>query len=140
MLCEKCKINEANVHISKNINGRETELHLCESCARESGELLSVNQFLGSFFESVMPLRVRRVAYLNSGKRDGDKYAGCEDCTDDLPLNKPEDMVPPLPAREDQQIAGLRAQMREAVEKEEFEKAAELRDEIRKLEEDKQGE
>ena len=40
MLCEKCKKNEANVHISKNINGKTTDLHLCEGCARESGEFL----------------------------------------------------------------------------------------------------
>lgn len=140
MLCEKCKTNEANVHISKNINGRETELHLCESCARESGELLSVNQFLGSFFESVMPLRVRRVAYMPSGQPDNSKYAGCEDCAEDLPSNKLEDMAPPLPGKEDQKLAALRAQMRDAVENEEFEKAAEIRDEIKKLEEDIQGE
>jgi protein arginine kinase activator len=132
-------MNEANVHISKNINGRETELHLCDSCARDSGELLSVNRFLGSFIESVMPLRVRRVAYMPPGTQGGSKYAGCEDCVEDLPAYKHGDMAPPLPDKEETKLADLKSQMKQAVEKEEFERAARLRDEIKRLE-GKQGE
>jgi protein arginine kinase activator len=134
MLCEKCKKNEANVHISKNINGRTTDLHLCESCARESGELLSMNQFLGNFFESVMPLRVRRVAYMPDGSPSDNKYAGCEDCVEDLPAYKPEGMMPPIKNGGDTKLEELKERLKAAVEKEEFERAAELRDEIKKLE------
>jgi protein arginine kinase activator len=139
MLCEKCRKNEANVHISKNINGRATELHLCEACARESGELLSMNQFLGNFFESVMPLRVRRIAYMPASAPGDNKYAGCEDCVEDLPAYKPEGMTPGIPGGGAIKLAELKAQLGEAVAKEEFERAAELRDEIKKLE-GKQGE
>ncbi len=135
MLCEKCRVNEANVHISKNINGRATELHLCESCARESGELLSMNQFLGNFFESVMPLRVRRVAYMPDGSPSDNKYAGCEDCVEDIPAYKPEGRMPPVRNSGGEKLAELKDRLKAAVEKEEFERAAVLRDEIRKLEE-----
>ena len=135
MLCEKCKKKEANVHISKNINGRATELHLCEACARESGELLSMNQFLGNFFESVMPVRVRRAAHMPAGIPEDNQYAGCEDCMEDLPAyNKPEEMKPPAVKEERLQLEKLKNELAKAVQKEEFERAATLRDEIRKLE------
>ncbi|OFI06926.1 UvrB/uvrC motif protein [Clostridium acetireducens DSM 10703] len=34
MLCEFCKKNEANVHITKVINGVKKELRLCDKCAK----------------------------------------------------------------------------------------------------------
>lgn len=37
MLCERCKKNEANVHIAKIINGVKQESNLCEKCAKEMG-------------------------------------------------------------------------------------------------------
>ncbi len=39
MLCQECRRNEANIHIVKNINGKQSELNLCESCARKKDEL-----------------------------------------------------------------------------------------------------
>ena len=33
MLCEKCKKNEAQVHYTENINGKETSMSLCHECA-----------------------------------------------------------------------------------------------------------
>jgi protein arginine kinase activator len=135
MLCERCKKNEANVHISKNINGKATELHLCESCARESGELISMNQFFGSFFESVLPTRVRRVAFMPVSTPAENKYAGCEDCMEDLPAyNPPAGGIAPIQKGDDARLTELRAQLKDAVQKEEFERAAEIRDEIKKLE------
>ena len=135
MLCERCKKNEANVHISKNINGKATELHLCEGCARESGELISMNRFFGSFFESVLPMRVRRVAYMPVNSPAVNKYAGCEDCVEDLPAYNPPDAgIAPILKNEDDKLTELRARLKEAVNKEEFERAAEIRDEIKKLE------
>ena len=37
MLCDICGKNEATVHLTEIINGKVTELHLCEECAREKG-------------------------------------------------------------------------------------------------------
>jgi len=39
MLCQECRRNEANIHIIKNIDGEQTELNLCEHCARKMDEL-----------------------------------------------------------------------------------------------------
>ena len=92
-----------------------------------------MNQFLGNFFESVMPLRVRRVAYMPDGSPSDNKYAGCEDCVEDFPAYKPEGMIPPVINSGDEKLAELKNRLKAAVEKEEFEQAAELRDEIKNL-------
>lgn len=39
MLCQECRRNEANIHIVKYVNGKQTELNLCEECARKKEEL-----------------------------------------------------------------------------------------------------
>jgi len=37
MLCQKCKIRPATVHITKIVNGKKTTIHLCNQCAAEEG-------------------------------------------------------------------------------------------------------
>lgn len=37
MLCECCQQNEATIHLTQMVNSQPRELHLCESCAEESG-------------------------------------------------------------------------------------------------------
>ncbi len=37
MLCDKCKKNEATTYYKSNINGQITEQHLCSECAKEAG-------------------------------------------------------------------------------------------------------
>lgn len=39
MLCQECRRNEANIHIIKNMDGKQSELNLCEQCARKKEEL-----------------------------------------------------------------------------------------------------
>lgn len=39
MLCQQCRNNEANIHIIKSVDGRQTEEFLCEQCARQKEEL-----------------------------------------------------------------------------------------------------
>ena len=73
MLCQNCNKREANVHITKIINGVKTEMHLCDECARkqeEKGEMpfslgmpLSFQNILEGFFElpGVSEHRVEKV-------------------------------------------------------------------------------
>lgn len=49
MLCDKCKKNEANVHITKMVNNDKTVLNLCEACAREYQEEFGFTQSSFSF-------------------------------------------------------------------------------------------
>jgi len=37
MLCQKCKVRPASVHITKILNGKKVERHLCGQCAAEEG-------------------------------------------------------------------------------------------------------
>ncbi len=39
MLCHGCRTNEANIHIIKSVDGKQTEEFLCEQCARQKEEL-----------------------------------------------------------------------------------------------------
>jgi len=39
MLCQACGKNSASVHVTQIVNGKKTEVYLCESCAREKGEI-----------------------------------------------------------------------------------------------------
>jgi len=39
MPCQKCKIRPASVHITKIVNGKKVERHLCQQCAAEEGFL-----------------------------------------------------------------------------------------------------
>ena len=39
MLCQVCNKREANVHVTKIINGVKTELHLCEECASKNSDM-----------------------------------------------------------------------------------------------------
>jgi hypothetical protein len=58
MLCQKCKVRPAQVHITKIVNGKKVERHLCGQCAVEEGfvpggqglESFGLNEFPG-FFE-----------------------------------------------------------------------------------------
>ena len=126
MLCERCGKNEANVHITKNINGRVSEMNLCSECADASGERISFDGMMRDFFSSVMPARARRFDYRTHQMLD--KYSGCEDCLEDsCPELKQTD------SKEDM-IAEKKLELKAAVMEERYEEAAKLRDEIKALE------
>lgn len=40
MQCQECGKKPATLHFTKIVNGEKTEFHICESCAREKGELI----------------------------------------------------------------------------------------------------
>lgn len=80
MLCEKCGKNTASVHVTKIINGKKTEMYLCESCAGEKGEL-------GFSFEGKFPLHqffssLMGFPGVGSGKVASTGYSGlqCPGC------------------------------------------------------------
>lgn len=49
MLCDNCKKNQANVHITKIINNDKTVLNLCEECAQEYQKQMGFGQPAFSF-------------------------------------------------------------------------------------------
>lgn len=40
MLCQECGKRPATLHFTKIVNGEKTEFHICETCAREKGEMI----------------------------------------------------------------------------------------------------
>lgn len=57
MICQHCGQRHAQVHVTKMINGVKAEMHWCETCAMEKGELpqmgigFSLHQLLSGFLE-----------------------------------------------------------------------------------------
>ncbi len=165
MLCQECRQNEANIHIVKNVNGKQSELNLCESCARKKDEL-------DFTFEPQFSLHKLFSSMLNQGlygKReemlaDDKKCASCSltfaqfgqvgrlGCSECVPAF--EDKLKPLlkrihggsshtgkvpeKARERvnilRELDQLKDELQAKVQSEEFEKAAQLRDRIREIE------
>ena len=147
MKCQKCGKNEVNFHYSSNINGCVTETHLCSQCAAESGYDIEQMFEMGNVFESMLPVRGNLSGFIPMAipmiganslfpftrtPRRGMIGQG-EQCTcgcGQKVINNSNVEVDEIMSLRRQ----LNAEMREAVEKEEFEKAAELRDKIKALE------
>ena len=155
MLCEKCGVNPAAVTFTKVINGKKTITKLCGACAQENNIYPSFSMDMGfsnlfsSFFnenatsesDEACPLcATTRSQFLSSGK------PGCPKCytvfqssmqpllqkihSTTVHTGKISGTTPPSCNKLD----SLKAQLKEAIEKEEYEKAAHIRDEIRELE------
>lgn len=154
MLCEICNENEANVHIKQVIDGVARELHVCEECAAESNLAgstpSSLTDFLFGSEQNIEPLDTRRDKKCPSchmRRSDFKKLSrlGCSVCyetfMEDLtPLivavhraNRHVGKVPPY-SKVNARIVKLQGLLENAVGSQDFEKAAELRDEIRLLE------
>lgn len=43
MICQECNQRPATLHFTNYSNGEKSELHLCEICAQEKGELFMMN-------------------------------------------------------------------------------------------------
>ncbi len=157
MLCDDCKRNEASYHEVREINGYRTDVHLCSSCAKKRGVK---NDF--SLFDSLLsgfsldafssPQKITSSVCSKCGHTLENYYStgllGCKDCYDEFasyilpslrntqakvmhagkkPGSKP--IVTKNP-----EYDKLKAQLAKFVEEEEYEKAAEIQEKIRKME------
>ena len=155
MKCENCGKNEVTFVYQSNINGQVEEKHLCAGCAEKLGYTQRVAaqhqrmmQGFNSFFSggvledffSPMPSLLNRRGWLLEDPFD--------DFCADMPALGPARQETPgeekrddLVDREEQgrfarmrQMNALRMEMKKAVRQEDFERAAQLRDQIRALE------
>lgn len=160
MLCDECGKNPATVHLTKIINGKVTEFHLCEDCAKQSKEFessFSIHNFLTGLLDNTYesPLKVD---YITATKCDrcGMTYGkfkqtgrfGCSHCYKSF-KEKLENLYKNIHGHGEhmgkvpkkaggtikirKEIERLKKQLDNAVKKEEFEIAAKLRDEIKEL-------
>ncbi|MDO9465256.1 MAG: UvrB/UvrC motif-containing protein [bacterium] len=160
MLCQICNEQEATVHYTEIISNKVAELHLCEDCARQkeiidqSGNFSMADLvkgfagFVGTK-DGEENLKCDNCGLIFSDFRKTGRF-GCSRCykafqTELEPLIKRihgstkhvGSVVPPKHAKEVQalsKIEKLKIKMEGAIQQEAFERAAEIRDQIRKLE------
>ncbi|MCL2513316.1 MAG: UvrB/UvrC motif-containing protein [Oscillospiraceae bacterium] len=161
MICQHCGKNEATTHIRKIVNGETALYHLCGPCAGAlgykdvfSGFGLDLSKMFGSFLSDGQkggPAATARCEKCGSSFEDIMKSGkiGCADCYS-LHYNK---LLPSLQRihgktvhegkvsagageeiKNERRITDLKALLSKAVEEQNFEHAAKLRDEIRSLE------
>ena len=138
MRCEHCGKNEATFYYKSNINGRVTEQHLCRDCARELGYTESfrpMSLFRDDFFtrpfgmlESMMSGLGTRMLTEFPMQEDIVRAAAEPRQQEDLLGNEDRGKLTQQRHRN-----ALQAQLKDAVEREDFETAIKLRDEIRQL-------
>jgi len=160
MLCQKCQKRVANIQVTQIINNNKHVIYLCQQCAREEGKVLMGSPLsVNDFFSGMMGIPVRPslseqqlvcdkcgMSYEEFKKRG---KLGCENCYNVygeklMPILKrlhgnvqyhgklPKKVSENVKASKE--IADLKEQLNNAVEVEEYEKAAELRDKIKVLE------
>ncbi|MCA1066439.1 UvrB/UvrC motif-containing protein [Rossellomorea sp. AcN35-11] len=171
MICQECNERPATLHFTKVVNGEKTEVHLCEQCAQDKGEMFmfdsspgfSVNNLLAGLlniapaFKQAKETEIPKTEVLQCQKCKMTIHQfinvgrfGCAHCyetfKDELtPLLKrvhsgnvehhgkvPERMGEAIHVKK--KIQQLKSELQTMIEDEEFEKAAEIRDEIRSLE------
>lgn len=162
MLCDDCRQRPASVHVAQSINGQNTEVHLCQECAGRRGEvsIWTHPNLLMNFFTQLAnpPSAPQAVAppathcpacglgyqqFLNTS------LLGCSECyaafRDQLDHLMRQFQAGPrhqgkIPLRRGgttrirRKVQQLRMELAKAVELEQYEQAAVLRDELRKLE------
>lgn len=69
MICEKCKKNEATIHLSEVIKDIKSEVHLCEECARDVGLNTKISNFSLSLPEMLTFLNIDEAADYTDPKR-----------------------------------------------------------------------
>ena len=165
MLCEVCKQSQATVHLTEIVNEQMSELHLCETCANQKGAQVEshfgLSDLLSGLAEYSKPQETEEVtskACPNCGMTYDDfrkvGRLGCADCytTFKRSLGALRKRIPGSPIHVGKsptrlirptrvaktELLELKRKMEEAIDREEFEQAANLRDQIRRLEHQEQ--
>lgn len=159
MLCNECGKNDANVHVTHIINGKKTESHLCEECAKKNQSFINSNFSMENLFSAMLNNAFNATTYLPSKGctkcgmtydefRNTGKF-GCSECIDTfktklMPVVKNiqgyDAHTGKIPKRAGgsykikKDIERLKVQLKSAIVNEEYEEAAKLRDKIREIE------
>ena len=88
MLCEKCKKNEATVHMTHYISGKSVTRHLCDTCFQQENEKSPVDNFGSSFAEILFNIKKFADSVKNAAENQTSPAGGpeCPRCS--LSLNK----------------------------------------------------
>jgi protein arginine kinase activator len=156
MICEKCKKNTATVHMQQFIGGNKTELHLCQDCSFKMEMPISFESIFQGLLQSLTTNRpvktpvapCARCGMTHEQFKSVGKL-GCESCYQAFAKaiealfknvqgsTRHEGKFPQrlgIDLRVRREADALRKLLKEAVEAENFEDAARLRDQLRALE------
>lgn len=156
MKCDICKKNEATIHQTIIINGHKEEMHYCEECSQKAAagfkKTFSMEDFFGAFLgqqnDTAKPTCKSCGMTIDTFKNTG--RLGCENCYNDLreyilPViesvhgrtvhvgKSPGRDIVVNPLKELDEIAKLNGELKKAIEIEDYENAAVLRDRIKEL-------
>ena len=154
MKCENCGKNEVTFVYQSNINGKVTEKHLCSECAEKLGYTQKIAAHSQRMMQNFFGNSIFGYSFFDDFFSPVPSLMGrmLEDPFDDFFADMPALGAAPakqeeqkkeddLVDREEQgrfaylrQMNALKMEMKKAVHQENFERAAELRDEIHKLE------
>ncbi len=152
--CDACNENPANVHITQILDGQTAARHLCEECARKNGITISISHenFLAPDLkpEEEVPEVACPTCSLPFSEFRSKGWLGCSDCysafegdIDELLVQmhgsmkhrgkRPGLVENDSPETSHAEISRLEVQLDQAVQDEEFELAAAIRDVLRTL-------
>ena len=158
MICDICQKNNATVHLTEIINDKVVEMHICQGCAQAKAakfkDQLSISNLLGGFMEKGHAHHAEKVLQCNfcgMTYNDFKKYGrfGCGNCYTvfkgrlmSLLRNihgsvRYAGKAPAGSAKKvsvEAQITDMKDRLAQAIGLENYEEAARLRDEIKKLE------
>ncbi len=157
MLCDICHKNAATVHITELVNDKMMEMHLCEQCAQAKGISLPEDFPLADFLAGLTDFELTkakkptlRCSHCGLDYEDFKRIGrlGCPHCYENFkesltPLLKRiqggEQHVGKFPHYVDKstkqalEIKNLQRKLDKAIQEENFEKAAIIRDKIKKI-------
>lgn len=155
MLCERCKQNNATIYVNEYKDGKVTESYLCSECAKVKNSISDFTQSaFQSFLTGLLEMGIGKTIQCPNCKMTDEEFRklgrfGCSTCYETFgetlentlkriqPGNKHIGKVPERFAHiiiTKKEIENLKQQLSKAVEEEEYEKAATLRDQIKELE------
>lgn len=160
MQCDICGKGEATVHLTEIVDGEMTKMHLCEGCAKKKGAEMEEHFGLSDLLAGLADLDVKLKPKAETAAKcpncgltyqDFKKIGrlGCSQCYSAFeefltPLIKRihgsihhAGKIPrkvPKVAKALDQLQQLRGRLHQAIDAEEFEEAAKIRDKIRQIE------
>ncbi len=159
MVCDNCGSTEAVVHLTQIVNNQMSTHRLCEKCAAEKGlestpepASIPLTDFLAQMGKDPAPDTNPQCSFCGLTFKDFRETGrlGCPHCYETFASHLQRLLrrvhggtqhvgkvyLPPDPSASEleRRLEGLRRKLHRAVEAEDFERAAELRDQIRSLE------
>lgn len=149
--CDDCGVRAANIHLTQISNDETTVFHLCEDCARKRGIAISIDEnAMQEQNKAVVEQDNRRCPRCGTtfGEFREKGWLGCVECygafSDEIDsllvqvhgttVHKGRRPSSAVSTRKPRSANELRVQLEKAIKNEEFEQAAQLRDQIRSIE------